>query len=91
MNHQLSLGQRVQLKADIQKYGGLFGEIIHREWVTGDKVYRRERPEARTGPSTGLRAGQGRLALVIQLEDPPPDLEPVILCYEEHVSPASAR
>ena len=75
---QLSIGQRVQLRESEEKYGGLFGHIIHRDWVTGNVVYRREHPEA--------RPGQGRLALVVQLEDPLPGMEPVILCYEEQVS-----
>ena len=79
MGRQLSLGQRVRLRDAVEKYGGLFGEIIHREWVTGVTVYRREHPEA--------GVGQGILALVVQLEGPPPGLEPVILCYEEQVSP----
>ena len=74
---QLSIGQRVQLRESEEKYGGLFGHVIHREWVGDKAAYRREHPEA--------RPGQGRLALVVQLEDPPPGMEPVILCYEEQV------
>ena len=56
----------------------MFGRIIHRQWVTGSVVYHREGPEA--------GVGQGQLAVVGELEDPPPGLEPVILCYEEHIS-----
>ena len=83
MEQQLQLGQRVQMKPDIEKYGGLFGEIIHREWIEADTVFRRENPEG--------RPGQGRLSLVVQLEDPSPDLEPIILCYEDQVSLAPSR
>ena len=63
---------------DVEKYGGLFGQIIHLQWVTGSAVYHREGPEA--------RVGQGQVALVVELEDPPPGLESVILCYEGHIS-----
>ena len=82
MTQQLSLGQRVRLRGDVEKYRGLFGRIIHREWVTGGAVYHREHPE--------VRAGRGRLALVVELEDPPPGFEPVVMCYEEQVSQAPA-
>ncbi len=78
MSQQPALGQRVRIREGVEKYGGLCGQIIHRQWVTGSGVYHREGP--------GVRAGQGQLALVIALEDPPPGLEPVILCYEEHIS-----
>ena len=73
----------MQLREGVEKYGGLFGKIIHREWATGSTVYRREHPVA--------TAGRGRLALVVQLENPPLGLEPVILCYEEQVSQVSAE
>ena len=78
MSQQLAIGQRVRVREGVERYGGLFGRIIHRQWVTGSVVYHREEPEA--------GVGRGQLALVVELEDPPPGLEPVILCYEEHVS-----
>lgn len=78
MSQQPALGQRVRIREGVEKYGGLSGQIIHRQWVTGSVAYHRE------GPT--VRGGQGQLALVVALEDPPPDLEPVILCYEEHIS-----
>lgn len=74
------LGQRVQIRRDVERYGGLFGEIIHREWVTGEVRYRRRHPLSRPDP--------GRLALVVNLEDPPAGLEPVILCYEDQLRAA---
>ena len=81
MDKRLALGQRVQIRPGVEKYGGLFGEIIHRQRVAAGTVYHRE--HLRT------RADQGQLALVVQLENPSPDLEPVILCYEEHISEVS--
>ena len=78
MSQQPALEQRVRIRESVEKYGGLYGQIIHRQWVTGSVVYHREGPTVSTG--------QGQLALVVALEDPPPDLEPVILCYEEHIS-----
>jgi hypothetical protein len=73
-------GQRVRVREDVEKYGGLFGEIIHRTAVTEDVTYEPRRP----------RSGRpaARLALVVSLEDPAPGLEPVILCYEEQVAAA---
>ena len=71
------MGRRVRLREDVEKYGGLLGEIIHREWVTENVTYSRRHP---LSPRPG-----GRLALVVSLEHAPPGLEPVILCYEEHL------
>ena len=79
MSQQPASGQRVRIKEDVEKYGGLCGQIIHLQWVTGSVAYHRENPR--------VRPEQGQLALVVALENPPPDLEPVILCYEEHISP----
>ena len=78
MQRRLPVGQRVRLKDDVPKCGGLSGEVIHLEWVTEEAAYRREHPYARRTP--------GRPALVVQLDNPPPNLEPVIMCYEEQVS-----
>ena len=78
----LSVGQRVRVREDAEKYGGLIGVIIRREWVTEHKGHRREHPEA--------RQVDGRLAVIVQLEDPPAGFEPVILCYEEQVALASS-
>ena len=73
----LRTGQRVRVREDVERYGGLFGEIIHREPATGDVTYMPRRP----------RPGRpnGRLVLVVGLENPSPGLEPVILCYEEQL------
>ena len=73
----LRRGHRVRVREGVDKYGGLFGEVIHGEPVTGDAAYASRRPLAR-GPA-------GRLALVVSLEDPGPGLEPVILCYEDQL------
>ena len=78
MSQQPASGQRVRIREGVEKYGGLCGRVIHRQWVTGSVVYHRESPEA--------KVGQGQIALVVELEDPSPGLEPVILCYEEHVA-----
>ena len=79
MDEGLPVGQRVLVRKGVEKYGGLPGRVIHREWVTGERVYQRVHRHAKTG--------QGRLAVVVELEDPPSGFEPVILCYEEHLSP----
>ena len=83
MGHELPTGQKVRIREGVAKYGGLAGEIIHREWIKEDQVYRRENPEG--------RAGEGRLALVVRLENPTPGLEPVILCYSEDVLQTSSQ
>ncbi len=76
----LSVGQRVRISEGAEKYGGLCGVIIHREWITEQNEHRREHPEA--------RRAEGRLAVIVELESPPAGFEPVILCYEEQVVPA---
>ena len=75
---QLSLGQNVRIREGVEKYRGLFGRIIHRQRVTGSAAYHRE--------PTHSKLVQGRLAVVVQLKDPPAGVEPVILCYEEQVT-----
>ena len=82
MSQPLEPGQKVQIEPGVEKYGGLFGEIIHREWVTGDVTYNRRPLSKPPG---------GRLALVVSLDAPGPGLEPVILCYEEQLRPAPPR
>ena len=72
----------MRIREDAERYGGLLGEIIHRERISGSPVYRREHPD--------IKAGEGRLALVVELVDPPPGFEPVILCYEDQISQVSA-
>ena len=82
MKYHLQLGQRVYVREDVETYGGLAGRVIHQGQVADGAAYRREHP--------AMRSSQGRLALVVELvvelEDPPPGLEPVILCYEDQVS-----
>ena len=73
----LRRGQRVRVREGVDRYGGMFGTIIHREPATGDAAYASRRP------LTGSPAGG--LVLVVSLEDPGPGLEPVILCYEEQL------
>ena len=77
MDQKLIIGRRVLLRQGLGKYAGLHGEIIHREWIAGPSVYRRESPMG--------RPGLGRLALVVQLEGPPVGLEPLIHCYADQV------
>ena len=80
-SQKLSPGRQVPISESVEKYGGFFGEIVYREWYSDTPAYRREHPD--------LRARQGRLMLVVELENSPPGLEPVILCYQEQVSPVS--